>query len=378
MRTSLGFLIGATVLVGSVGLGAGNAAALPEIRTHERNKVPACVTPARLMRYLRTGNSRLPMRFADIASHYKEHGDRLNIRWDYAFFQMILETNYLKFKNGSGQGDVDPGQNNFAGIGTTGGGVPGDRYPDVSTGVLAQMQHLIAYSGQRVDNPVGRRTREKQDEIIQKSKALGRPVTFKDLTRRWAVDSRYGTSIEFVATRFRSSYCNGRQPDDDETTTAAPEVVAAATEPTEVKERQRGSKKKRRGGNREAQREVARAEPPVEAPGRDIASRTVAEQRESGAQRAGLGMPRGGIPPAGACKVFTASYGGQKNMLIRVQVGGEVHYTALQVLDGMERSLTETFVTTHTKGGELVSEHPNRETALAKAFDLCPTAARSN
>ncbi len=365
-----------------MGLSATDAAALPEIRTHDRNKVPACVTPARLMRYLRTGNSRLGMRFSDIAAHYKEQGDRLSIRWDYAFFQMILETNYLKFKNGSGQGDVDPGQNNFAGIGTTGGGVPGDKYPDVSTGVLAQMQHLTAYSGQRVDNPVGRRTREKQDEIIQKSKALGRPVTFSDLTRRWAVDRRYGTSIEFVATRFRTAYCNGRQPDDDETTAATPEVVAAKAEPTDAKGAQRGNKRKRRGGNREEPQEVARANQPTEARGRDIAGRTVAEERETGAPRAGLGMPLVTTPQAAArptgCKVFTASYGGQKNVLIRAEVGTEVHYTALQVLDGMEKTLAANFVTAHTKGGDVMSEHPSREAALSKAFDLCPTAGRPN
>ncbi len=51
-----------------------------------------------------------------------------------------------------------PKQNNFAGLGTTGGGVPGDSYPDVNTGVLAQIQHLVVYSGERIDEPVGART----------------------------------------------------------------------------------------------------------------------------------------------------------------------------------------------------------------------------
>ena len=86
---------------------------------------------------------------------------------------MLLETNYLSYKTGSGRwGDVDPKQNNFAGIGTTGGGVPGDSFPDVSSGVLAQMQHLVAYSGERVANPLAPRTREKQDDIIELSLAL--------------------------------------------------------------------------------------------------------------------------------------------------------------------------------------------------------------
>ena len=144
--------------------------------------------------------------FPHLVELHKQHGEKLKIRWDYAFYQMILETNYLKFVNGAGKGDVNPKQNNFAGIGTTGGGVPGDSFPDVSTGVLAQMQHLVAYSGEHVANPAAKRTREKQDEIIAKSKALGRPVTFKDLTRRWAADGRYASSISFVAGRFTSRY----------------------------------------------------------------------------------------------------------------------------------------------------------------------------
>lgn len=383
-------LVGAVGLTTAAGLGAEGASALPEIRTHQRNEVPACVTPQRLMRFLRTGNSQLPMRYVDIAQHYKDHGDRLKIRWDYAFFQMILETNYLKFKNAAGQGDVDPRQNNFAGIGTTGGGVPGDSFPDVSTGVLAQMQHLIAYSGERVGSPVGRRTREKQDDIIQRSKMLGRAVTFKDLTRRWAADKRYGTSIEFVASRFRAAYCSGGQPVDD--TAPAPDVVASQTapaSPTVAEATVRGPKRKGRGARREEVAAVP-ATPPAtaaadagEAQGRDAASRTAALERDaSGTQRASLGMPPAlvstpqAVARPTACKVFTASYGGQKNILIRVRMNGEMHYTALQVLEGSEQALAESFLRNHAKGGDVVSEHPNRQAALGRAFELCPQAAR--
>ena len=152
------------------------------------------------MRHLMERTRNLDPRFRDIARYYKLHGEALRIRWDYAFYQMLLETNYLSYKTGSGRwGDVDPKQNNFAGIGTTGGGVPGDSFQDVSSGVLAQMQHLVAYSGERVAKPLAPRTREKQDDIIELSLALRRPVRFDDLTNRWAVDRNYATSIEWVA-----------------------------------------------------------------------------------------------------------------------------------------------------------------------------------
>ncbi len=196
-------------------------AAPPKIRTDAGNTVPRCVTPQRLMAFLKTRNSNLDPRFANIASFYKKHGEAWGVRWDYAFFQMALETNFLTYRRGNGDwGDVNPRQNNFAGLGTTGGGVPGDSYPDVSTGVLAQIQHLVVYSGQRINNPVGARTRLKQDDIIAVMASKNGKTTFGDLARRWAADRHYGASIEWVATSYRQSFCTG--PDPVEEARAAP------------------------------------------------------------------------------------------------------------------------------------------------------------
>jgi hypothetical protein len=337
---------------------AGAAHALPEIRMSDRNRVPACVTPERLMRFLTERNPNLDKRLNGIANYYKQHGEANRVRWDYAFFQMILETNYLLFKNGAGQGDVSPRQNNFAGIGTTGGGVPGDSFPDVSTGVLAQMQHLIAYSGERVGDPVGRRTREKQDDIIALSQRLGRPVTFRDLTRRWATDRKYGASIEAVATRFRADYCTGKDPEPvvAEKPSGTRRFTLARADAGELP----------RGGRAEASRSR----------GPDAM-----EQNGPGA-RGVAGAPPLVSPPAAAvrpsvCRVYTASYGGQRNVLIKAFVGSELQYTALQVLDGEEERLADNFIRTHARGGEALGAFPNREAALSRAFDLCPPSSAS-
>lgn len=325
-------------------LPAGPAAALPEIRTRDGNQVPACVTPARLMHFMAARNPRIDARYRDIGKLYRQHGEALRVRWDYAFFQMLLETNYLTYRTGSGSwGDVKPSQNNFAGIGTTGGGVPGDNFPDVSTGVLAQLQHLVAYSGEHVANPFARRTRERQDDIIEVSRKLSRPVTFRDLTRRWAVDRRYGQSIEAIAERYRSTYCTGQvvaglAEDDDH----RGRMQATAAKPT----RARQARESRLAFNAAAM---------------------------TGAGPALLRQPHAAERPA-ACKVWTASYGHGKSVLIRAPVGDEVHYTALQVLDGFEKSLSDTFIRTHAKGGEPIEQFPSREAALARAFDLCPSA----
>lgn len=333
-RTVNRLRVWALALFAGAGLQAGGsllatqavAQMLPEIRINERNRVPACATPARLMSFLGERNPQLPPQFRNIAAFYKEHGERHRVRWDYAFFQMLLETNYLLFRTASGRGDVSPRQNNFAGIGTTGGGVPGDSFPDVSTGVLAQIQHLIAYSGEPVPNPVAKRTREKQDDIIALSRRLGRPVTFRDLAGRWAADRRYASSITAVADLFRRKYCMGGPVEPE----PAPLIMADA----------------RKGASRATLGGPLLSPPALMAP------------------------PKLARRPT--CKVFTASYGGQKNVLIRRRVAGEMHYTALQVVEGQERGLVDAFLRTHAQGGEAVAEYPSRDAALTRAFGLCP------
>lgn len=63
------------------------------------------------------------------------------VRPEVLFSQAMLETGWLKYGN-----DVKILQFNFGGIGATGGGAQGASFPDVRTGLLAQTQHLKAYS----------------------------------------------------------------------------------------------------------------------------------------------------------------------------------------------------------------------------------------
>ncbi len=184
--------------------------AAPPIRTGDSNRMPACVSPERLMAFLQDRNPNLDPKYRDIAKWYKQWGDTWRVRWDYAFFQMVIETNSLKYRRGDGRrGDVHEKQNNFAGIGATGGGVPGNRFPDVKTGVLAQIQHLVAYSGEKIVNPVAPRTELAQDSIVEQSRRLKRAVTYSDLARRWAADRKYGKTIDFVAEQFFTNHCTG-------------------------------------------------------------------------------------------------------------------------------------------------------------------------
>lgn len=200
--------------------------AAPQIRTSPTNQVPVCVTPERLMAFLAERNPHLDPRFHNIAGLYKLYGEGWHVRWDYAFYQMAIETNFLKYRRGDGRrGDVSEKQNNFAGIGATGHGAPGERFPDVPTGVHAQIQHLVAYSGEHLAQPIARRTRENQDDIIKQSHRLGRPVTFGDLARRWATDRHYAKSIDFIAGLFHDQYCTGQEAQ------AAQDIVPPAPQP---------------------------------------------------------------------------------------------------------------------------------------------------
>ena len=88
----------------------------------------------------------------------------------------------------------------------------GDSFTTVSDGVLGHLQHIQMYSGHRVANPVSDRTRKIQEWelILPWAQAMGREVTFTDLTTKWSPGDRgYSNDIEFTARKFRGRYCGG-------------------------------------------------------------------------------------------------------------------------------------------------------------------------
>src|SRR5262245_59542747 len=123
---------------------------LPDILVGPNNAAPQCVTPGRLMVYLRTRNPQLDTRYDKIAVEYMKQGESLGVRWDFAFYQMIVETGALSYWRGNRAGDVKATQNNFAGLGATGKGERGESFPDIETGVRAHLEHLLLYAGKSV------------------------------------------------------------------------------------------------------------------------------------------------------------------------------------------------------------------------------------
>ena len=308
----------------------------PPIRLSPTNQVPTCVTPERLMRFLQKRNKDLIPRFRDIAQWYQYHGEVWKVRWDYAFFQMALETNFLKFrKPQGGHADARAKQNNFAGIGTTGGGVPGNSFPDVQTGVLAQVQHLVVYSGERLANPVALRTRLTQDIILKLSLPVARrrPVTFQDLSGRWAVDRRYGRSIEYIARLYRKSFCYG------------PQKKQVAKRPAQHT----------RQHTWKAAGRVAHRQSPAVGPAASDANGKITSLPHS----------------ARECRVQAASYGGARTLLIQSVSKDTVQFIALDVYSGSEEQLAKKFKAVYAPGGQTIASFDNRDAALRKAHATC-------
>jgi hypothetical protein len=251
------------------------AADLPEVKISDNNSVPACATPGRLMAYLRQRNPRTDDRFDGLATEYMRHGEELGLRWDVAFFQMILETGALRYT-----GDVRADQNNFAGLGASGGGKRGERFADIQSGVKAHLQHLLMYAGHHIDDPIAERTRKVQEwgVLTKWQKSISGPMTYALVAKQWAPGSRnYVRDIAAITDGFYDGTCNGPDP--------RPELVQEA----------------RKGREAKPETQVAELAPAADAPetvmtapnaapsGADIAQRAIEQARSEDPPRAALG-----------------------------------------------------------------------------------------
>jgi hypothetical protein len=275
VRTPLAFVTAAAAALAAASPSAWSAD-LPQVKLSDKNKVPACATPGRLMGFLESRNGKLERRFATIAADYMRVGEELKIRWDIAFFQMMLETGNLTFT-----GDVSATQNNFAGLGATGKHVPGESFPDVATGVKAHLQHLLLYAGEHLDNPVAERTRKVQEwgVLTAWQQSLSGPIDYTQLAKQWAPTSRrYVRDISALTEAFYGGPCHGPDP--------KPELLALA-KPGSVPSKSGGAAKTAVAAAEGAADSAASSADPSEGPttklsGADLARRAVEEARKSG------------------------------------------------------------------------------------------------
>ena len=432
---------GAAALAGLLLLpAAAGAADLPPIRTSETNQVADCATPGRLTAYLKQRNAKLDPRYEIVASEYMRHGEALSVRWDYAFFQMVLETGALAYG-----GDVKADQNNFAGLGATGKGARGERFTDISTGVRAHIEHLVMYSGERVESPVAERTRNIQDwgVLTDWQKSISGPITFSQLAKKWAPGSRrYASDMANIANRFFEGPCRGPDPYLDVVAAKADAPPAATRGPGQAA----GAPEQSAGGaarsslgaadapaikedvlpakgaaavaavasdtQAKAPQQTAAMAPPVTLlnpePAADAAAApaqaavtdasaevaaagdksvevaalpgalTGAGQAEKKAAKQPEKAPEAEKKPekkaagSGKCRVWTASYGGTKAIIIKAEADKTTNYTVLDVNEGAEKREADAYINAYAKGGKSVGEFTSQAQALEKAFELCP------
>lgn len=119
-----------------------------------------------------------------------EEAEAEGVRGEVVFEQAMLETGWLQF-----QGDCSAGQFNFAGLGATGNGEPGISFPDVRTGIRAQVQHLKAYAS---SESLNQECVDERFELVQRESApcvewLG--IQENPYGGGWAAGADYGAKL---------------------------------------------------------------------------------------------------------------------------------------------------------------------------------------
>ncbi len=143
--------------------------------------------------FLKNNNENALVKFPDIGKLYREEAAIEGVNYDIAFCQMCVETSFLRFG-----GDIKLEQNNFAGLGTIGGGSEAASFESARIGVRAHIQHLKAYASLE---PLV------QDVVDPRFRFVTRGIAplLGQLSGRWSADLNYGDKIIAMLKRLYES-----------------------------------------------------------------------------------------------------------------------------------------------------------------------------
>lgn len=164
---------------------------------------------------------------AKLANTFVDIGVKYGIRGDVALIQSCLETGY--FWHNTTPFDVKPEQNNFAGLGATGGGVPGDSFATPELGVEAQIQDLALRSDGKI---------AKEDVLSEYARKVYSTITayhhtmWKQLAGTWAADTTYWTQIQSLMNNYNAWARVAGESGDTPAPTPEPAPVFAVTAAT--------------------------------------------------------------------------------------------------------------------------------------------------
>ncbi|MCC5634462.1 N-acetylmuramoyl-L-alanine amidase [Nostoc sp. CHAB 5844] len=146
-----------------------------------------------LQLFLRNNNENALVKFPDLPKLYREEATTEGVNYDIAFCQMCVETGFLRFG-----GDIRPEQNNFAGLGSIGGGSEAASFENARIGVRAHIQHLKAYASLE---PLVNEVVDPRFRFVTR----GIAPLISQLSGRWSADLDYGAKITAMLQRLYES-----------------------------------------------------------------------------------------------------------------------------------------------------------------------------
>jgi hypothetical protein len=146
-----------------------------------------------LMMFLKANNENALNQYSDLPKLYREEATIEGVNYDIAFCQACVETNFLRFG-----GTLQPGQNNFGGVGDVAGSPGGATFPSARIGVRAHVQQLKAYASKE---PLV------QEQVSPRYRFVAHGIAplVGQLSGRWSAGLDYGDRILAVVRRLYES-----------------------------------------------------------------------------------------------------------------------------------------------------------------------------
>jgi hypothetical protein len=154
---------------------------------------PGYLLPSDYEVFLQQVNPAGLQKFPDIAQLYQAEAAIEGVNPDVAFAQALVETNCLSFS-----ALLEPTQNNFGSLGSTGGSREVASFPSARIGVRAHIQHLKAYANKE---PLVEAVVDPRFHFITRGVA----PSVAQLSRRWSAGVEYGECLLAMLKRLYGS-----------------------------------------------------------------------------------------------------------------------------------------------------------------------------
>lgn len=175
--------------------------AVPERKGHTPIFGTAEIPKNQMIAFIKRHNPipKLTCSLEELVDIYYEEAAHEGVRPDLALAQAILETGFFRYG-----GDVAPAQNNFAGIGSVGGGAKGAWFETPRVGARAHVQHLLAYATHR--EPLKPVVDPRYGIVRSMPQYFAKCYSWESLSGKWAIPGvGYGEKIVRIVEYIKAS-----------------------------------------------------------------------------------------------------------------------------------------------------------------------------